>query len=112
MWQEHGSRTACPPTCHSWMLLLSLAPGHAAHDWHVPSVLQPCNTLYLQWIIQEVKASGLRGRGGAGFSTGMKWWVGGMGGSSNDPEWQPRTRTARCLVARSSYALLFPFVVG
>lgn len=26
-----------------------------------------------QKIIEEVKASGLRGRGGAGFSTGMKW---------------------------------------
>jgi len=26
-----------------------------------------------EWIIDEVKASGLRGRGGAGFSTGMKW---------------------------------------
>ncbi len=25
------------------------------------------------WIIQEIKNSGLRGRGGAGFSTGMKW---------------------------------------
>ena len=25
------------------------------------------------WLIEEVKASGLRGRGGAGFSTGMKW---------------------------------------
>lgn len=25
------------------------------------------------WIISEVKNSGLRGRGGAGFSTGMKW---------------------------------------
>jgi NADH-quinone oxidoreductase subunit F len=25
------------------------------------------------WIIDQVKASGLRGRGGAGFSTGMKW---------------------------------------
>lgn len=25
------------------------------------------------WILEEVKASGLRGRGGAGFSTGMKW---------------------------------------
>jgi NADH-quinone oxidoreductase subunit F len=25
------------------------------------------------WIINEVKASGLRGRGGAGFPTGMKW---------------------------------------
>ncbi len=26
-----------------------------------------------EWIIEEVKTSGLRGRGGAGFSTGMKW---------------------------------------
>jgi NADH-quinone oxidoreductase subunit F len=26
-----------------------------------------------EWIIEEVKASGLRGRGGAGFSTGTKW---------------------------------------
>jgi NADH-quinone oxidoreductase subunit F len=25
------------------------------------------------WIVEEVKASGLRGRGGAGFPTGMKW---------------------------------------
>jgi NADH-quinone oxidoreductase subunit F len=25
------------------------------------------------WVIDEVKASGLRGRGGAGFPTGMKW---------------------------------------
>ena len=26
-----------------------------------------------EWIIEEMKASGLRGRGGAGFPTGMKW---------------------------------------
>ena len=25
------------------------------------------------WIINEIKVSELRGRGGAGFSTGMKW---------------------------------------
>ncbi|MEM1381079.1 MAG: NADH-quinone oxidoreductase subunit NuoF [Pseudomonadota bacterium] len=25
------------------------------------------------WIIEQTKASGLRGRGGAGFSTGLKW---------------------------------------
>ena len=26
-----------------------------------------------RWVIDEVKSSGLRGRGGAGFPTGMKW---------------------------------------
>jgi NADH-quinone oxidoreductase subunit F len=26
-----------------------------------------------EWIVEEVKASGLRGRGGAGFPTGTKW---------------------------------------
>ncbi|GAB6053666.1 NADH-quinone oxidoreductase subunit NuoF [Magnetospira thiophila] len=26
-----------------------------------------------EWLVEQVKASGLRGRGGAGFSTGMKW---------------------------------------
>jgi NADH:ubiquinone oxidoreductase subunit F (NADH-binding) len=25
------------------------------------------------WIINEIKASGLRGRGGAGFPSGLKW---------------------------------------
>merc|ERR1712122_263610 len=25
------------------------------------------------WIVNEIKASGLRGRGGAGFPSGMKW---------------------------------------
>ena len=26
-----------------------------------------------QWVMEEIKASGLRGRGGAGFPTGLKW---------------------------------------
>ncbi|UCF33349.1 MAG: NADH-quinone oxidoreductase subunit NuoF [Phycisphaerales bacterium] len=26
-----------------------------------------------KWVVEEVKASGLRGRGGAGFPTGLKW---------------------------------------
>lgn len=27
----------------------------------------------VDWILNEIKVSGLRGRGGAGFPTGMKW---------------------------------------
>jgi len=26
-----------------------------------------------EWILQEIKTSGLRGRGGAGFPSGLKW---------------------------------------
>lgn len=26
-----------------------------------------------EWILHEIKASGLRGRGGAGFPSGIKW---------------------------------------
>ncbi len=26
-----------------------------------------------EWLVEQIKASGLRGRGGAGFSTGLKW---------------------------------------
>ena len=40
------------------------------------------------WIINEVKTSGLRGRGGAGFPSGLKWSF------MNKPNWQqdPRPR--------------------
>ncbi len=26
-----------------------------------------------EWIVEEMKSSGMRGRGGAGFPTGLKW---------------------------------------
>ncbi|MFV0430761.1 MAG: NADH-quinone oxidoreductase subunit NuoF [Alphaproteobacteria bacterium] len=42
----------------------------ALGDWSNTAEL---TTKGRQWIIDEVKNSGLRGRGGAGFSTGMKW---------------------------------------
>jgi len=48
----------------------SLKGAQARGDWSTTKEI-------LSWgrdkIIEEVKASGLRGRGGAGFSTGMKW---------------------------------------
>lgn len=51
---------------HDWKLKGALKRG----DWYkTKEILEKGD----QWIINEIKASGLRGRGGAGFPTGMKW---------------------------------------
>ena len=45
----------------------------------VQNIVQVCNSKILKfltgnmWIQDQIKASGLRGRGGAGFPTGLKW---------------------------------------
>jgi NADH-quinone oxidoreductase subunit F len=51
---------------HDWGLKGALARG----NWDgTKSIIDKGR----EWIINEVKASGLRGRGGAGFPTGVKW---------------------------------------
>lgn len=47
-----------------------LKAAQARGDWHQTKDFIAKGR---EWIIDEVKRSGLRGRGGAGFSTGMKW---------------------------------------
>lgn len=47
-----------------------LAGAQARGDWKGSRDLMAKGR---EWLVEEVKASGLRGRGGAGFSAGMKW---------------------------------------
>lgn len=51
---------------HDWRLKGAMARG----DWHKTKEILTKGT---DWILNEIKESGLRGRGGAGFPTGIKW---------------------------------------
>ncbi len=51
---------------HDWRL----AGARSRGDWDGTKELMAMGQ---EWIIDEMKASGLRGRGGAGFPTGLKW---------------------------------------
>ena len=42
----------------------------ARGDWYKTKEIVCKGT---DWILNEIKASGLRGRGGAGFPSGLKW---------------------------------------
>ena len=51
---------------HDWGLEAAKKRG----AWNSTKDILSCGR---DWIIDNIKASGLRGRGGAGFSTGLKW---------------------------------------
>ena len=51
---------------HDWTLKGARARG----DWDGTADLIAKGR---EWMVEEIKASGLRGRGGAGFPTGLKW---------------------------------------
>ncbi|XP_063976141.1 NADH dehydrogenase [ubiquinone] flavoprotein 1, mitochondrial [Diachasmimorpha longicaudata] len=51
---------------HDWRLKGALKRG----DWYKTKAILDKGS---DWIINEIKVSGLRGRGGAGFPSGMKW---------------------------------------
>lgn len=70
-----------------------------------------------QQIIDEVKASGLRGRGGAGFSTGMKW---SFLPKNNEPrfllcnadEGEPGTFKDRMMMERAPHQLIEGMIIS
>jgi len=51
---------------HDWRIKGAMARG----QWYKTKEIVEKGS---DWIINEIKASGLRGRGGAGFPSGMKW---------------------------------------
>ncbi|VDQ08643.1 unnamed protein product [Trichobilharzia regenti] len=51
---------------HDWRLKGAMRRGH----WYKTKEILLKGS---DWIIEEIKKSGLRGRGGAGFPSGMKW---------------------------------------
>ena len=68
-------------------------------------------------IIEEVKASGLRGRGGAGFSTGMKWGFLPKNGEPryllcNADEGEPGTFKDRLMMERAPHQLIEGMVIS
>lgn len=64
-----GSTRARPPltTCPA---LFRLKGALSRGDWYKTKEILLKGP---DWILGEIKTSGLRGRGGAGFPTGLKW---------------------------------------
>lgn len=68
-------------------------------------------------IIEEVKASGLRGRGGAGFPTGMKWGFLPNNGEPryllcNADEGEPGTFKDRLMMERAPHQLIEGMIIS
>ncbi len=87
----------------------SLKGSKRRGDWKGTKALMAKGT---DWIINEVKASGLRGRGGAGFSAGMKWSFMPKGGKLpnylvvNADESEPGTCKDRDILRHEPHKLL------
>jgi NADH-quinone oxidoreductase subunit F len=80
-------------------------------------ILKKALKMQPQAIIDEVKASGLRGRGGAGFSTGTKW---GFLPKNNEPryllcnadEGEPGTFKDRMMMERAPHQLIEGMIIS
>lgn len=79
------SRRALPPPPLATPIANTHTRTQARGDWHrTKDIVLKGDS----WIIQQIKDSGLRGRGGAGFPSGLKWSF------MNKPGWEkdPRPR--------------------
>lgn len=89
--------------------------GYKKHGGY--EVLKKAFSMQPQQIIDEVKASGLRGRGGAGFPTGMKW---GFLPKNNEPryllcnadEGEPGTFKDRLMMERAPHQLIEGMIIA
>ncbi|MFC1737334.1 NADH-quinone oxidoreductase subunit NuoF [Candidatus Hydrogenedentota bacterium] len=72
-----------------------------------------------EWVVAEVKASGLRGRGGAGFPTGFKWEL--LAGQSNGAgkflvcnadEGDPGAYMDRAVLEGNPHAIVEGMIIG
>ena len=80
-------------------------------------VIEKALKMQPQQIIDEVKASGLRGRGGAGFPTGMKWGFLPKNGEAryllcNADEGEPGTFKDRLMMERAPHQLIEGMIIS
>ncbi|CAK0747127.1 NADH:quinone oxidoreductase subunit F [Gammaproteobacteria bacterium] len=104
----------CFRTCHldqPWSMKTYLGQGGY-------EALQQCLKASPQGIIEEVKRSGLRGRGGAGFPTGVKWGFirrespGQKYLVCNSDEGEPGTCKDRDILRYNPHALVEGMILG
>lgn len=89
--------------------------GYKKHGGY--AVLKKALAMKPEQIIEEVKASGLRGRGGAGFPTGMKW---SFLPKNNEPryllcnadEGEPGTFKDRMMMERAPHQLIEGMIIS
>jgi NADH:ubiquinone oxidoreductase subunit F (NADH-binding) len=63
------------------MMVFLVLAGGGVQDWRIKDAMargdyhMTKDIMWMgpEWIIDEIKKSGLRGRGGAGFPSGLKW---------------------------------------
>ena len=92
----------------AWVNLSRYREAGGGSGWAAAEQLAPGD------IVAQVKASNLRGRGGAGFPTGLKWSTVPMGASAPRPkyivvnadEMEPGTFKDRLLMERNPHLLL------